>query len=292
MSRSTRRTRPWSGIWFVVPFVTIYLLFMVYPVVMTFIMSLHEWPLLGDSEWIGFDNYVRMVQDPEFWSGLWHTTYFVILSTIPLVLLGMLLALMMDRPFVGRYVFRGIFFAPHVLNVSVVSIIWRWIFQSEFGLLNLALARFGIEKISWLGDAATAMPSIAIATVWWTVGFNMILFLAGLQEIPKELYESADLDGAGSFKQFWYIKAPLLKRTTFLVVILQIIASFKIFGQVYVMTGGGPHGSTRVLVHHIYRTAFRYFEMGYGSALAFALFVIILIISMLQVRYGRRREMA
>ena len=277
---------------FLVPYLIFYFMFMIYPAIRTFIISLQEWNLLGGSSWVGLNNYVTMFSDSKFWASFWHTIYFVLLSTPPLVLLVLLFSLVLNMKFPGRKLFQILFFAPYVLNVAVVSSTWEWIFQSEFGLINSYLQSFGLPKIGWLASTSTAMPSVVIATIWWTVGFNMILFLAGLQDIPKYFHEAAKIDGANAFQRFIHITAPLLKRTIFLVVILQVIASFKIFGQVYIMTGGGPHGATRVLVQYVYREAFRYFNMGYASAMAFTLFLIIFIVSITQIILGQRGGMA
>lgn len=275
---------------FLLPYLIFYLMFVIYPAIKTFIMSLYDWPILGQEVWTGLNNYSNMLADGKFWGSLWHTVYFVLLSTIPLVIIGLILALILNMSFPGKKLFRAIFFAPYLLNVSIISITWKWIFQSEFGLLNYYLEWFGLTRISWLANPDTAMIGIVIATIWWTVGFNMIIFLAGLQEIPNSIYEAAAIDGANLLKSFFYITIPLIKRTISLAIILQIIASFKIFGQVYAMTGGGPYGSTRVLVQYIYETAFRYFDMGYASAIAFTLFLIILIVSIVQIVISQRGE--
>lgn len=292
MSKLLQDKKKFAALGFLSPYLVFYFMFMVYPAIRTFLLSLQKWELLGGSSWVGLNNYIQMFSDDKFWASFWHTIYFVLLSTPPLVVLGLGLALVLNMKFPGRKFFQILFFAPYVLNVSVISITWEWIFQSEFGLINSYLQSFGLPKISWLARPATAMPSVVIATIWWTVGFNMILFLAGLQDIPRYLYEAAKIDGANIFQRFFHITVPLLKRTIFLVVILQVIASFKIFGQVYIMTGGGPHGSTRVLVQYIYRTAFRYFNMGYASAMAFILFLAIFIVSIFQIILGQKRGMA
>jgi multiple sugar transport system permease protein len=176
-----------------------------------------------------------------------------------------------------------VFFMPYILSITVIGTLWSWIFQGNFGILNQLLAACGLGTVGWLTDPKVAMWSISGATVWWTAGFNMILFTAGMKQIPDDVYEAAKLDGAGYLTVLTKITMPLLRDTSILVLILQIIASFKVFGQSYVMTGGGPYGSTRVLVQYIYETGFSYFRMGYASAMSILLFLIILLISVFQL---------
>lgn len=253
-------------------------------------MSFHEWGIFGYPRYVGVDNYVSLWQDDTFWSSLWHTIYFVILTTPPLVVLGLLLAVGLNIPFKGKALTRGMIFFPYLLTVSITGAIWRWMLQRNYGLVNYYLGRLGFAPLGWLTEASTAMPAVAIATIWWTVGFNVIVFLAALQDIPEQLYEAAKIDGAGGIKSFFKITLPLLKPTMFFVVIMQIIASFQVFGQVFVMTGGGPYGTTRTLVQYLYEQGFRYFRMGYASAMAYVLFLIMLILTLVQWKFIGSRE--
>jgi multiple sugar transport system permease protein len=182
-------------------------------------------------------------------------------------------------------------FFPYLLTVSIVGIVWRWMLQRNYGLVNYYLGKMGIAPLGWLAEARTAMPSIALATIWWTIGFNLVVFLAALQDIPEELYEAARIDGAGPVKSFLRITVPLVRPTTIFVVIMQVIASFQVFGQVFVMTGGGPYGSTRTVVQYLYEQGFRYFRMGYASAIAYVLFFIMFVLTIVQWRVMGRREL-
>ena len=169
-----------------------------------------------------------------------------------------------------------------MLPVSIVYLIWSWLYSSDYGLFNNYLARLGIGGVNWLTDSNVAMLSVVVATVWWTVGFNFVLYLAGLQEIPAEVYEAASLDGAGSWGSLWYITIPMLARTTTLIVILQVLASLKIFDQIYLLTQGGPEGATRPALQYIYETGFQSYRLGYAAAMSYVFFVGVLLVSILQ----------
>lgn len=267
---------------FSLPFLIVYLAFLVAPIFYGLYLSFFDWNILSGKRFIGFQNFTDAFKDDKFLSSLWHTTEFVLISTPATILAGFLMALaVMSRSRLGK-TSETIFFMPYILSITVVGTLWSWIFQGNFGILNQLLSALGAKPVQWLTGPKMAMWSIVIATVWWTAGFNMILFSAGMKQIPDDVYEAAKLDGASYFTVLRKITLPLLKDTSILVLILQVIASFKVFGQSYVMTGGGPYGSTRVLVQYIYETGFTYFRMGYASAMSIMLFVIILIISVIQ----------
>jgi multiple sugar transport system permease protein len=221
--------------------------------------------------------------DELFRTAVKNTLYFVALSTPVIVIVGLLLAVALNRPWPIMGLFRTVFFSSYIFSVSVVTLIWVMVLSPRQGILAHFMEIFGAEPISWLTDKDLAMPAIVITTLWWTVGFNMILFLAGLQDIPAEVYESAKLDGAGPVVTFFRMTLPLLKRTTIAVVVLQVMFSFQIFGQVYLMTRGGPAGATRVLVLEIYQTGFRDWMLGYASAMSMVLFVFMLGTSIVQI---------
>ncbi|MGE5582473.1 MAG: carbohydrate ABC transporter permease [Bacillota bacterium] len=271
-----------AGYVFLAPFLIFLLLFMIIPIIQGLYISFYNWGILDEPVFIGLGNFQSMLQEGDFWSSLWHTVYFVILSTLPLVGLGLIFALGLNNTFRGKVLARGMVFFPYLLTVSVVATIWRWLLQEHFGLVNYYLVKIGLMKLNWLGDANLAMVSITLATIWWTVGFNVIIFLAALQEIPEELYEAAKIDGAGSFQSFYCITIPQLKSSMIFVFITQIIASFQVFGQVNVMTGGGPFGSTRTMVHYIYEQGFKFLKMGYASAVAYVLFAIMFAFTIAQ----------
>jgi multiple sugar transport system permease protein len=244
----------------------------------------------GLGSWAGLGNYAEAVESSEFWSSLWHTIYFTILTTPPLVILAFVFALLADRAVRGRAFFRVAFFLPYVLPSAVMALIWIWIYTPALGLAEGWLSAIGITAPTWLGDPTWAMPSVAIATVWWTLGFNFVLYLAGLQDIPRELYEASSIDGAGPVQQIFRITIPLLGRTTTLVVVLQVIASLKIFDQIYLMTSGGPNFSTIPSLEYIYDQSFTNMRIGYGSAVSMLLFLVILAVSFVWFGIVRRQE--
>jgi multiple sugar transport system permease protein len=274
------------------PFLVLYLLFVIGPTVYAFVLSLFNGSLVrsGLGSWAGLGNYAEALKSPDFWSSLWHTIYFTILTTPPLVILAFVFALLADRAVRGRAFFRFAFFVPYVLPSAVMSLIWVWIYTPAIGLAEGWLGAIGITAPNWLGDPTWAMPSIAIATVWWTLGFNFVLYLAGLQDIPRELYEAAALDGAGPWQQIRRITIPLLARTTTLVAVLQVIASLKIFDQIYIMTSGGPNFSTQPSLEYIYDQSFTNLRIGYGSAVSMLLFLVILAVSFVWLAVVRRQE--
>jgi multiple sugar transport system permease protein len=267
---------------FSAPYMIVYVAFLVFPVVYGIFLSFFDWNILSTKSFIGLKNYAEAFKDPEFISSFLHTCQFVLLSTPVIILVGFLMALVAVRPTRIGKTAETIFFLPYMLSTAVVGTLWAWIFQKNFGFINQTLSALGMNPVGWLTDPNTAMISIVIATLWWTAGFNMILFSAGMKQIPDEIYDSASIDGANKFTILTKITIPLLKDTTLLVLILQLIASFKVFGQAYVMTGGGPYGTTRVLVQYVYTTGFSYFRLGYASAMSVILFFVILIISALQ----------
>jgi len=281
-----------DGYLFLLPFLIVYVLFLVYPLFRGIWISLHDWDLLiGKLDWVGFDNYVRMfTSDNTFWISTGNTVEFVLLSTPPLIILGLLIALALNRPLPAMGLFRTIFFASYVLSISVVTLIWFMLLNPNRGILAALFQQLGLEPIAWLNDPQLAMPAIVVTTIWWTMGFNVVLFLAGLQDIPKSIYEAARIDGATAIRTFFSITLPMLRRTVLLVVILQVIAAFQIFGQVFLMTKGGPSGTTRVLVQHIYERGFRGFELGYSSAMSIFLFSIMLAISLFQLFVGSQGD--
>ena len=280
-----------DGLLFSIPFLTVYLLFMIYPLFHGLYISFFKWDILTKPSFIGLANYKTLFQDATFYSSLWHTIQFVLMTTPTLLVIGFLMALAITGSSPLKSVMENTFFFPYIFSMTVVSTLWAWLMQKDFGLFNQTLTLIGVRPISWLTNEKYAMWSIALTTLWWTSGFNMVLFGAGIKQIPKEVYESASIDGATYWQSVRHITIPLVSSTTILCLILQIIASFNVFGQVYVMTGGGPHGTTRVLVQYIFETGFRYYKMGYSAALSYILFLIILVISVLQyVLLGRKEE--
>ncbi|UCM91974.1 sugar ABC transporter permease [Streptomyces marincola] len=284
-----RRRR--TGLLFVLPFAAVFVLFMVWPVLHGLWMSFTDESLtLKGTEFVGFDNYAEAFGDPDVWSSLGNTVFFTAISVVPLVLLSLAMALLVHTGLAGQWVWRLAFFAPYLLPVTVVTMIFQWLYQPDLGMLNQALDAVGLGPVGWLSDEAFAMWSIAALTVWWTIGFNFLLYLAALQSLPDTLYEAAALDGAGAWRRLWSITLPQLRRTTVLVVMLQVLASLKVFDQIYILTKGGPNGSTRPILEYIYDVGFTGYRLGYASAISYLFFAIIIIVSIAQLRFMPRKE--
>jgi multiple sugar transport system permease protein len=283
-------TRP--AIAFMAPFVALYVLFIIGPAIYGVVMSFFNTSLVkgGLSSFAGVSNYSEALQSHDFWSSLWHTVWFTILTTPPLVVLGFILALLADRVARARWFFRLAFFAPFILPSAVVALIWIFIYTPGLGLIEAGLKWIGIGAPAWLGDPTWAMPSLAITTIWWTMGFNFVLYLAGLQDIPHELYEASAIDGASPLQQIWRITIPLLGRTTTLVAVLQVIASLKVFDQMYIMTSGGPNFATRSILQYVYDEGFTNFRVGYASAVSVLFFIVVLLVSLVWFALVRTQE--
>jgi ABC transporter, permease protein len=273
-----------DGILFCLPFMIVFALFLLFPMLFGLFIGFFDWDILSTRTWTGFGNYVKLFKDATFYSSLGHTLVFVLVSTPLMLVTGFLMALLVTSRSPLKDAAENIFFLPYILSITVIGTLWAWLLQKNYGIVNQFIKLFGGEPVGWLTDTKYAMTSIIATTVWWTAGFNMILFSAGIKQISSEIYDAVKIDGANYVQTVFHITLPLVRPTTALCLILQIIASFNIFGQVYVMTGGGPHGSTRVLVQYIYETGFKYFKMGYSSAMAYVLFFIILIISLFQYK--------
>jgi multiple sugar transport system permease protein len=281
-----------AAILFLLPFLVPYVVLKLWPIVYGFWISLHNWSSIGGTPtFVGTQNYARILNDSLFWQALGNTVLFTALATPSLILLGMALALVLNRSLPGGGIFRTLFYLPNMLSVSVISLIFVAVLTADSsGLINNVLANFGIAPIPFLLNQQTAMPSIALAAVWWTVGFNMLILLAGLQNIPSDVIDAARVDGADGWRQFVWITLPLLRRPLMLVTILQFIACFQVFGLVDVMTRGGPGGATRSLVYYLFERAFTNSQLGYGSAIASILFLILFVVSIAQLRFFRRQE--
>ena len=281
-----------DGIIFSLPFLVVYLAFMIYPLLSGLYISFFKWDILSTASFVGLDNYRTLFSDEKFYSSLWHTLQFVLMTTPTLLVAGFLMALAITGSSPWKGLMENVFFFPYIFSMTVVSTLWAWLMQKDWGIFNQVLINIGQNPVSWLTNERLAMWSVALTTLWWTAGFNMVLFGAGIKQIPKEIYESAAIDGATYIQSVRHITIPLVSSTTVLCLILQIIASFNVFGQVYVMTGGGPHGTTRVLVQYIYETGFKFFKMGYSAAMSYILFLIILLVSILQYTLLGRKENA
>ena len=270
---------------FLAPFAIFYVLFLIWPTIFMIISSFFNSSLVssGLGSFAGLANYREMLTKDEFWSAMWHTLQFTLYTVPPLVILAFVFAILVNRMKRGQGLFRVVFFVPFILPSATISLIWLYIFTPANGLLALVQTWLGFDAPRpVLGTPSLAMIGIALATIWWTIGFNFILYLAALQDVPRETYEAASVDGASPWQQIRYITIPLLSRTTTLVVVLQIIASLKIFDQVYLMTSGGPGTSTQVALGLITNTAFTDFRVGAASAASVLLFIVIMVIAALR----------
>ncbi|GGQ18474.1 carbohydrate ABC transporter permease [Streptomyces mutabilis] len=286
-----RRVRSGNGLVFVLPFLLVFGLFMVWPIVQGLWMSFTDSSLaLRDTDFVGFGNYAEAFGDPDVWSSLGNTVFFTVVSSVPLVLVALAMALLVHSGLAGQWAWRLSFFAPYLLPVTVVTMIWAWLYQPELGLGNQLLDALGMAPVGWLSDDSVAMWSVAALTVWWTVGFNFLLYLAALQSLPTTFDEAAALDGAGAWRRLWSITLPQLRRTTGLVAMLQILASLKVFDQIYILTKGGPNGSTRPVLEYVYDVGFTGYRLGYASAISYLFFALIVVVSLVQLRLFRRED--
>ncbi|WFB82087.1 MULTISPECIES: sugar ABC transporter permease [Streptomyces] len=288
---AARRTPTGNGLVFVLPFLLVFGLFMVWPIVQGLWMSFTDSSLaLRDTNFVGLDNYTEAFGDPDVWSSLGNTVFFTVISSVPLVLVALAMALLVHSGLAGQWAWRLSFFAPYLLPVTVVTMIWTWLYQPELGMANQLLDTLGMEPVGWLSDESVAMWSVAALTVWWTVGFNFLLYLAALQSLPTTFDEAAALDGAGAWRRLWSITLPQLRRTTGLVAMLQILASLKVFDQIYILTKGGPNGSTRPVLEYVYDVGFTGYRLGYASAVSYLFFALVVLVSLVQFRLFRRED--
>jgi multiple sugar transport system permease protein len=280
-----RKTEGWSALLFLSPTLLVFSVFIVFPVLFSFYLSFHKWNMFSsDQTFVGLENYSRILHTPEFWDVLKNTLYYTV-GTIPLnIVASLAVAIWLNNNIKGKKLLRTAFFAPVVMSSVAAAVIWRWVYEPNFGLLNYLLGLVGIPAVNWLNDPTAAMFALIMMGTWKTFGVNMVLFSAGLQGIPTHYYEAAEIDGAGRWHRFWHITVPLLSPTTFFILIMSVISSFQVFDTVYVLTSGGPLGSTKVLVFYLYENAFKFFEMGYASAVAYVMFAFIFGLTLLQIK--------
>lgn len=274
---------------FLLPYLVVFVLFLLLPALAGFGISFTDWRILGDPKWVAFKNFENMFQDRQFWQAFRNTLAFTVLTVPPLVAGGLGLAVLLNTRLRGRIITRTIAFIPYALMVTVVGVLWRWIYDRNFGLINFYVGGVipSLRQTPWLTSLQWALPAIALTTVWWQIGTNMIIYLAGLQEIPQELYDAAKVDGANTFQRFRFITLPGLYLMHVFVVPMSVISSLRVFGQVMVMTQGGPVGSTYTLVQHLYARGWVNQFMGEAAAVGVFLFAITLLFTLLQMRYFR-----
>lgn len=291
MNSNKRTAAAWI---FLSPSLAVIVIFFVIPVLAALLLSFTDFDIYALGNWenvrfIGFRNYLRILDTPLFWKALKNTFYFVLAGGPLSVAVSLGTALMLNSKLAKfKSFYRTIYFLPVVSSLIAVAIIWRYLYHPAHGILNYFLSAFGIAPIDWLGDPVLAMPAIIIMAVWKNFGYNMLIFIAGLQNIPEDLYEAAHLDGASGWQQFTEITLPMLKPTTVFVVMITVIGYFQLFAEPYVMTQGGPLNSTTSIVLLMYEQGFRWWSMGYAAAIAFVLFAIILFFTVIQMALQRR----
>jgi multiple sugar transport system permease protein len=293
--RRKRISQLTSGL-FVLPYLIMFLSFLLIPLIYGIFISFHDYDLLSkDRPFVGFENY-SAIFNPEshvhsvFIEGLWNTVQFVIYSVPLLIIVGLALALLVNSlPSKLRGLFRTVYFIPYSISVSVIAIIWLWILDTNSGLLNNYLVNMGFDPIPWLTKMPFAWISLVAATIWWTIGFNMIIFINALNEVPEELYEAASIDGAGSWHKFIHITLPSIRPIMIFVIITSTIASFNVYGQPYLMTRGGPGDSTQVLLMGIVEQAFELRDLGSASAMAIMMALLMIVISVVQFRLSKEK---
>ena len=274
--------RDWRGLLFVAPFLLFYSVILIFPLLRGFWLSLNQVDLFGDGHFVGAGNYVRLMSDPVFGTAMLNTFQVTLMIVPVLTVLALALAMALNRATRSAAIFRGIFFSSAVLSVTIVTLIWRFMLAPDAGFLAYVATSVGAEPLPFLSDQNLVLPALAVTTIWWSIGFPMLLFLAGLQQIPEDMYEAAALDNASRAATFWRITLPSLRRTVVLVVMLQTAAQLQLFGQSQLLTAGGPSGASRTAVLFLFETAFGRWELGYASAAAEVLFLLILAITLTQ----------
>jgi len=281
------RKLAWVGV-FLLPSLLGLLTFAVVPILSSLLLTLFDWDLLTPPRFVGLGNFQRLVADRNFWSALGHTLYYIA-GYIPLVMvIALAVAVLVNQRLRGVVLVRAAFFVPVVSAWVAVALLWQWIFNPKYGLLNYLLSLVGVHGPAWLFDPQWAMPAIILTSLWKDIGFVMVMLLAGLQGIPSQYYEAAAIDGASRWQQFRSITLPLLSPTIFFALTISLINSFQVFDQVWVMTGGGPAGATSVLVEQIVKNAFSYSRMGYAASLSWVLFILVFAATIIQLR-GQKR---
>ncbi len=285
--------REWSAYLFLSPGLVLFSVFTVFALLFAFYLTFTQWNIIEpDRPFVGLANYSRMVHDEDFRQSVINTAYYTG-ATVPLTMgIGLLIALLLNQPIRFRGLFRTMYFLPVVTPFVVVAIVWKWLYNSDFGLFNYYLLKTHLinEPLMWLADKNLAMPAVVLMSVWSGVGFSMVIYLAGLQAIPQELYEAARVDGAGWWSQLRHITIPMLAPTTLFLMVMGIIGSFQVFTQIFIMTNGGPVNRTTTMVFYIYEAAFKFYEMGYASTLAYGLFALLFVFTLIQLRMYRRAD--
>lgn len=285
--RALATREAWEGYAFISLWVVGFLVFYAGPMLASLGLSFTSWNLLGSIRWTGLGNYARMVHDDLFWQSLKVTTLYALFA-VPLDLTAALvLAMLLNQRLRGIGWYRTVYYIPTILPAVVTAVLWQWVFNPEVGLINGALGLIGIQGPMWLASPKWALPAIILMSVW-TIGSAMVIFLGGLQGIPTQLYEAASIDGASDWTKFWKITVPMLSPTIFCNLVIGMIGAYQVFTLPYIMTRGGPRYATHFYVLYLYESAFAHYEMGYASALAWVLFIIVITLTIIQFRLSRR----
>ncbi|MDP8206129.1 MAG: sugar ABC transporter permease [Candidatus Electryonea clarkiae] len=274
-----------SGYMLVSPYIIFFALFVAYPLIFSFVLVFHHWSIVGPMEFVGLGNFAEMFSDSVYWKSIINTLVFLLIHVPLQVVSALVLAEILNRKIPARAFFRAAFFLPVVVSGVAVTVMWKQLFSTDIGILNQMLGMIGINRVPWITDPAWAMPSIAIMATWKNIGLYVVLFLAGLQSVPRQLYEAAEIDGANTVQKFLFITVPAINPVLVMVLILSTLGGFSLFIEPYVLTGGGPMNSTLSGVLYIYRQAFSFFRMGYAAAIGFTLALIVLTVVMLQRKY-------
>jgi multiple sugar transport system permease protein len=277
---------------FLAPFIIFFSIFVVRAVLSAVNISFYDWQILRPSRpYVGFDNYQELLNDYVWWISVKNTIVFTVLTVTGTTLVSLAAAVAVTQPIPGAGFFRVLLYMPNLLSVGVVGLTWVWMLSTQFGIINYGLSFLGIRPINWLGDEALVIPALSLTTIWWGFGFPMLIFMAGLQSIPDQLYEAARIDGGNNRQLFWYITLPLLRPSILFVTVTGVIAHFQVFGQPFIMTTGGPGRGSFTVIYYLFDVAWRAFRMGYGSAVAVALALIMGLFTLIQFRIiGRRVE--
>jgi multiple sugar transport system permease protein len=270
------------GYSFLAPNIIGFMVFTFLPVLASLCLAFCKWDMLTPVKFVGFDNFIKLVKDRDFWYYLYNTLFLMLRIPVSMAV-SLVFALLLNQKLKGMVIYRTIYFAPVISSIVAVALVWRWIYNADFGLLNSFLYWAGVKTPpQWLGSMFWAKPAIMIMSIWYGAGYNMLLYLAALQGIPEELYEAASIDGANWWDTFRHVTWPMLSFVNFFIIIMSIIYGFQAFGIQYVMTAGGPAGSTTTIVYYIYITAFNWFKMGYASSIAWVLFLMMFSVTLLQ----------
>ena len=288
-----RMRRNWSAYAFLSVPLLLFMVFTVFALVFAFYLTFHEWNIIEpEKPFVGLRNYQDMVADESFRRSIVNTFYFTAVSVPVTMAIGLLIALLLNLPLRARGLLRTLYFLPVVTPFVVVAIIWKWLYNGDFGLFNYYLIKLHLiqQPLLFLADQDLAMPAVILMSIWSGVGFSMVIYLAALQAIPEELYEAARVDGASAVSRLLYITVPLLRPTTVFLLVIGIIGSFQVFTQIFIMTQGGPVERTTTMVYFIYEAAFKFYEFGYASTLAFGLLAILLVFTIIQLQLYRRGD--